>query len=245
MPIIRFIRYFINGVSLAISSVIFFIIGTLGFFLNQEFKTSIFRSWARIFFRFLGTNEHIHGNTDALPERYILISNHPSGVELVWLTWRFKVVPLAKQEILKWFLIGGIAKAAGAVFVKREDNASRTYALKSCEEAIAAGKNILVFPEGGCKGKDLSPFLPGAFHLSKQTNVPILPVYVRYEDEEIYEWGDIGVFQFIWQVLIYPRNRSAHLYVYDPISPDQFSTAGEFKEFMSDFYLKLQTELKS
>ncbi len=210
--------------------------------LAKRYFPLLYQRWSACFFGIFGIAENIHPmNTYPIPEKFILISNHPSGIELVWLPARFKVIPLAKAEIRDWFLLGRIIQAIGAVFVDRKDRASRQGAAKGLFQAVEAGKNPLIFPEGGCYGKDLNPFFKGAFHLAKQTGRPILPVYLHYEEEDSYEWGDYGLLKFMRRALFIPHNRNAHLYIFDPVNPDSFETEEQLQEHLYSFYLQQQS----
>ena len=56
-------------------------------------------------------------------------------------------------------------------------------------DAVNAGQNIALYPEGGCKGRRLfHEFKSGAFEVSMRTGVPILPVFLHYEAQDDFEW---------------------------------------------------------
>ncbi|TJZ72925.1 lysophospholipid acyltransferase family protein [Chitiniphilus eburneus] len=113
----------------------------------------LFQRWCRAFVRALGVDLRLHQHyTGRLPERYILIANHPSAFEDIGIPALFPVTNLAKAEVRHWWIVGRIATAAGTLFVQREDKDSRQAAQAALIAAVRAGHNVAIYPEGGCKG---------------------------------------------------------------------------------------------
>lgn len=85
-----------------------------------------------------------------VPSRgHMYVSNHQSWVDILVLMEALEMVAfLSKDLIRKIPLIGASAYAAGSVFVRRHDPASRQQALREtirmCEESTA----VMIFPEG-------------------------------------------------------------------------------------------------
>lgn len=181
----------------------------------------LFRPWCRAFVRALDVELRLHQkNTRPLPERYILIANHPSAFEDIGIPALFPVVSLAKLEVQDWFVVGRIARAAGTLFVDRDDAASRQQAVETMVAAVEAGHNIALYPEGGCKGRRLyGEFKSGAFEVALRTGVPILPVFLHYEAQDDFEWqSPYTLPQKLWH-MARSVNRRANYYVYDAIDP--------------------------
>ena len=66
------------------------------------------------------------------------------------------------------------------VSVNRNSIESVTSAFERCRQILAAGKNLVVFPEGTrARSGRLQPFSRLAFDLSLAANVPVLPVVVH------------------------------------------------------------------
>ncbi len=150
----------------------------------------MFNAWCRSFVRALDVDLRLHQkNRKHLPERYILIANHPAAFEDIGIPALFEVVSLAKLQVKDWFIVGRIAKSAGTLFVDRDDPASRHQAVQTMVDAVNAGQNIALYPEGGCTGRRLfTKFKSGAFDVSIRTGVPILPVFLHYEAQDDFEW---------------------------------------------------------
>ena len=235
--ILQLIRFLSNLLDFFLITLVIFFLSLLPQVLTRRIFPSLYQVWSLRFLKLFSIREHIHQkNSKPIPSQYILISNHPSGIELLWLPSRFRVIPLAKAEIKDWFIVGRITKAIGTIFVKRRDRASRHAATGALLEAANQGKNILIFPEGGCYGKRLQPFFMGAFSLSKQTGIPILPVFLHYEEENSYYWGDYGLLRFMLRALLLPKNRNAHLYIFDPFEPSAFPDEATMHDKVFEFY---------
>jgi len=201
-----------------------------------------FRIWCSFFVRALGVDLRLHEkNLKPLPDQFILIANHPSALEDVGIPTLFDVYPLAKQGVRDWFLAGKINEAAGTIFVKRDNKESRHAAFEKLEQALAEGKNIVIFPEGGCKGRRIyERFEYGAFELSIRTGIPILPVFLHYEAQETFEWrAPHTLLHKMWHFMT-SQNDQANYYVHDPIYPEQFSDKHDFMEHTHNLYLQWQ-----
>ena len=183
----------------------------------------VFGAWSRSFVRALGVDLRLHQkNRTRLPDRYILIANHPSAFEDVGIPALFDVVSLAKVQVAEWFVVGRISKAAGTLYVDRDDPASRDQAIEVMVNTVNAGQNICLYPEGGCKGRRLfHEFKSGAFEVSLRTGVPILPVFLHYEAQDDFEWQGQTLPDRIRQMLFTVNNR-ANYYVFDPLEPKDF-----------------------
>lgn len=215
-------------------------------FLPQPLRTPwyfpLFRLWCRLFGYALGVDLRLHQkNTRPLPKQYILIANHPSAFEDVGIPTLFPVFSLAKVEVRDWWWAGRINVAAGTLFVQRESAESRKAAAEQIEAAVRAGRNVALYPEGGCKGRRIfSSFRYGAFKVSLATGVPILPVFLHYEAQDDFEWrAPQTLLHKFWHFMT-SENSRANYYVYDAIDPAQFTTTEEYNEYVYNLYLKWQ-----
>ena len=200
------------------------------------------RFWCRLFIRALGVDlQLIHKNKKPLPEQFILIANHPSSLEDFGMFACFDVYPLSKDGVRHWFFLGRIAERAGAIFFDRKDPASRHRAKNIMIDALKGGRNIVLFPEGGCHGKRIyTSFKTGAFDASLKTGLPIIPVFLHYEDQEAFEWLDPDILvQNFWQIITAKKHK-ANYYVYDAIEPEGFSDKLVYTDHVYSQYLEWQ-----
>ena len=203
---------------------------------------TVFRFWCWLFTKALNVDLRLHQkNTYPIPEKYILIANHPSAFEDVGIPSLFPVTCLAKEEVKSWFMVGRINIAAGTLFVKRNDSSSRRQVIKDMINEIYKGNNIALYPEGGCFGRRIQPsFKNGAFLVSYQTGIPILPIFLHYEMQDVFEWRDPQtLIQKMWH-FITSQNNSVNYYLYDAIDPKQFNTIEEYNHHVHSLYVTWQ-----
>ncbi len=216
----------------------------LSFLPNKKTKiwySHLFQYWCKIFVRGLGIDLKLHQHyLGTLPKTYILIGNHPSAAEDVCMPALFKAKFLAKIEVKDWWIVGRIGKAAGTLYVKREEKSSRQEASDMLINTLKSGHPVGIYPEGGCKGRRIfTPFRYGAFEISLKTGVPILPVFIYYEAQEDFEWHNQHLLQKLWMIVC-SRNRTAHYIIFDPIYPEGFQSKEAFCTHVQNLYLKWQ-----
>lgn len=200
----------------------------------------MFHAWCRAFVRALDVELRLHQkNLRRLPERYILIANHPAAFEDIGIPALFDVVSLAKLQVQDWYVVGRISKAAGTLYVDRDDPDSRHQAIQTMVDAVNGGKNIALYPEGGCKGRRLySEFKSGAFEVSQRTGVPILPVFIHYEAQDDFEWQPPYLLPHkLWHMATTVNNR-ANFYVYDPLDPKDYADRHAMKAAAYALYVR-------
>lgn len=204
----------------------------------------MFNAWCRAFVRALDIDLRLHQkNLKHLPQRFILIANHPAAFEDIGIPALFDVVSLAKLQVQDWFIVGRISKAAGTLFVDRDDPASRHQAIQTMVDAVNAGQNIALYPEGGCKGRRLfNQFKSGAFEVSIQTGVPIVPIFLHYEAQDDFEWQPPYTLpQKLWHMMTTVNNR-VNYYVYDPIDPKDYKDRHAMRDAAYEKYVRWNAE---
>jgi len=200
----------------------------------------LFPAWCRCFVRALDVDLRLHQkNRKRLPARYILIANHPAAFEDIGIPALFDVVSLAKLQVQDWIIVGRISRAAGTLYVDRDDPDSRDQAIEGMVNAVNAGQNICLYPEGGCKGRRLfHEFRSGAFEVSLRTGVPILPVFLHYEAQDDFEWQPpFKLPHKIWHMMT-TRNNRANYYVYDPLQPGDYADKYAMKAAAYAMYVR-------
>ena len=115
-------------------------------------------------------------------DRYIIISNHTSFIDTLLATQ----IPLKKKFIaarvfMNLPVFGWLCHAAGYVPVDKHDRSTTQPALGKSIKAMEDGCSFMIYPEGqrSDNHKILLPFKTGAFRLSQETGVPILPVVMK------------------------------------------------------------------
>jgi len=228
---------------LIITSIVLYLLSHLPRSFSGRYYHFLSRFWCKIFVKGLDVDlQLVNKNTQSLPEHYILIANHPSALEDFGVPALFDIYPLAKAGVRDWLILGRISDYAGTIYVQRGDASSRHAALEALVDAVKAEKNLVIFPEGGCKGSRIyHEFKTGAFDISLQTGVPILPVFLHYLDQETFEWQDESLVLKLWQIFKSNKNR-VNYYVHDAISPEGFTDKVSYAEHVHAQYLKWQDE---
>ncbi len=238
----RLLAFLLHGIDFILLTIIVYLLSFLPTTWLRGFYPRLFRFWCRLFVRALGVDLRLmQQNAKPLPKHYILIANHPSAFEDIGIPALFPVHSLAKIEVKDWWVVGRIGRAAGTLYVQREDRDSRRQAFDQIKEAVANGENIAVYPEGGCKGRRVfSTFRYGMFDISLQTGVPIVPVFLHYEAQEDFEWKPHETLMHkIWHFLS-TRNNRANYYVFDAIDPSGFENKEDYMSHVHALYLQWQ-----
>ncbi|MDH5182911.1 MAG: 1-acyl-sn-glycerol-3-phosphate acyltransferase [Gammaproteobacteria bacterium] len=210
--------------------------------LTSLFYFPLFRYWCKAFVCALGVDLKLHEkNHLPIPKQYILIANHPSSFEDVGIPATFPVHSLAKAEVADWWWAGRITVAAGTLYVQRESRESRRNASKQIIDALEEGKNIVIYPEGGCKGRRIfESFRYGAFDISLKTGIPILPVFLHYEAQDTFEWRNPYTLIQTFGRIIRSQNNRANIYQYDAIDPKRFHSKEDYNAYVHELYLQWQ-----
>jgi 1-acyl-sn-glycerol-3-phosphate acyltransferase len=110
---------------------------------------------------------------------HMFVSNHQSWVDILVLIEALEMVAFLSKHLVRHIpLIGASAYAAGSVFVRRGDPASRLQALREtirmCEESTA----VLVFPEGtrSPDGELRETIYPASLKAAHARGIKLVPV---------------------------------------------------------------------
>ena len=114
------------------------------------------------------------------PQPCVYVANHGSYIDIMML---FKYIPgflnmMGKASLARVPVWGPLF---GNVYitVDRASAVSRGRAMVAARRTLAAGNNIAIFAEGRIPptpGKELLPFLDGAFQMAIEAGVPLVPV---------------------------------------------------------------------
>lgn len=112
---------------------------------------------------------------------YVMVANHQSLLDILVLFRLFAHFKwVSKAENFRVPCIGWNMALNRYIKLRRGDMRSIAEMMTACEEALAKGSPIMMFPEGtrSLDGR-LRPFKHGAFTLAKRRGVPILPIVVE------------------------------------------------------------------
>jgi 1-acyl-sn-glycerol-3-phosphate acyltransferase len=137
--------------------------------------------WARRLLKAAGTPVTMVGYEGVPRDRPVVyVSNHQSWFDILALagtipgTIRF----VAKKEMSSIPLLGQAMRAAGNIYIDRQNRAQALEAYEEAAALIRQGLNTVVFPEGTrSRTGRLLPFKKGPFVLALASQVDLVPVY--------------------------------------------------------------------
>ncbi|WP_128548208.1 lysophospholipid acyltransferase family protein [Larkinella soli] len=138
--------------------------------------------WGKLFFWVIGMPIRIDYRFRPDPNQvYVFCANHFSYLDIavMGVIIRNYYAFIGKSEV-KHVPLFGYMFAKLHIQVDRSQANSRAYSLAKGIRTLAAGRSIMIFPEGGIKAKQPPrmhhPFKDGAFTMAVQQQVPIVPI---------------------------------------------------------------------
>ena len=196
--------------------------------------TKIYEFFGWIGLKFVGIKLNVNGNEKIdLNQSYVVVSNHPSTLDIFThitalpVSIRF----LTKTELFRIPIFGRVLKVLGLPRIDRK-NASANFDKinKSILKVIENKNSIMVFPEGKRSNqKELLPFKKGAAYISKDFNLPIIPV-VTHNANNLMKKGEFWL-----------KSGEINLEILDPITnTEEYSV----EELTTNIYNLIDTKLK-
>jgi 1-acyl-sn-glycerol-3-phosphate acyltransferase len=148
---------------------------------RRERYARLVRTWGRLLL--LGQRLSIAGQ-ERIPrgEPVLFVSNHQGNLDIPLLhavlpvTFRW----LAKHDLFAIPFLGRAMRRMDAIEVDRNDRRGSVLALRRAVEALEAGHNVVIFPEGtwGDAEARMLPFHPGAFAIASRAGVRVVPLTI-------------------------------------------------------------------
>ena len=129
-----------------------------------------------------GTTEVTKGTdtptTPTIPGTLIVL-NHISWLDIVALLAVEPATVLAKREVGRWPLVGGLARRAGTHFIDRASPRQLPHTVAELAALLAAGRSVAVFPQATtwCTA-DRGAFRRATFQAALDAGAPVRPVTV-------------------------------------------------------------------
>ena len=173
--------------------------------------------------RILNMKVRRHG---PLPEQpSLLVTNHISWLDIPALLSVVDADFVAKQDVGRWPLIGGIAARVGTIFLERGARDAAKATANDMTWRLAQRRNVIVFPEATTSdGHHVRTFYGRLYQAAIRTHSPVQAVAIRYPGLD----GPAGVAPFIdddelvshlWR-LLGEKHIVAELHFCDPILPN-------------------------
>ncbi|NEV92712.1 1-acyl-sn-glycerol-3-phosphate acyltransferase [Psychroflexus sp. YR1-1] len=149
---------------------------------------------------------------------YMLTANHTSMIDIMMMIYVSKTpfVFIGKRELAKLPVFGLIYKRS-CILVDRGNARSRKEAFEQAQRRLKSGVSICIFPEGGVPDdihKILDQFKEGAFRLSIEHQIPIVPISFPDSKKRFrygFDSGSPGVLRAVVHPLIQTQGMELNL----------------------------------
>jgi len=159
----------------------------------------------------------------------LIVANHVSYLDPVAILPVCPAIPVCKDDVADWPIVGSIASGLGVVFVKRGVPHERVVTLRRVHDLLVAGAPVLNFPEGTTThGAKVMPFWRGTFGIAQRLDLPVVPVAVRYRDPALAWYGQATFLPHYWRTV-----RRARVEVELRFGAPLHARAGEAAEAMA------------
>lgn len=115
----------------------------------------------------------------------LVVANHTSFLDIVAIA---TVVParfVAKAEVLRWPVVGGLARRLGVIGIERGSLRALPATVDEMTRGLFADDAVGVFPEGTtwC-GRAGGRFRPATFQAAVDAQMPVIPVHVGFREAD-------------------------------------------------------------
>ncbi|HUP65927.1 MAG TPA: lysophospholipid acyltransferase family protein [Thermoanaerobaculia bacterium] len=147
----------------------------IDFELSHRYASRLSESWTKAFHL-----RHEIRNRERLLQNQpcVYLANHRSNLDLIVMSELFppSSIVIGKREVTRVPFFGKIFVRGGNVAIDRKDPVAARAGMEIAEKRIRDdGLSVFIFPEGTRNYGTMRPFKKGAFHLARNTGIPIVP----------------------------------------------------------------------
>lgn len=169
----------------------------------------IARAWAQQLLRLAGVRVEVEGTENLVYSRpSVMVCNHLSymDVPVLFATLPLQFRILARQGLFRIPFLGGHLRRSQHLAVDQSNPRASMRSLQQAAAAVAAGLPLFIFPEAGRSfSGELQEFVPGAFYIAIQAQVPVVPMVL------------IGTFEVLPPATAHLRPGKVELVICPPI----------------------------
>ena len=139
-----------------------------------------FRKWAKAAAALLRMRIAVNGAPPQAP--FFMVSNHLSYMDIVTLASQLDCIFIAKSDVAGWPVLGSLCRSMGTIFVDRNSRKDVLRVNALIQAALAAGKGVLLFPEGtSTAGFEVLPFHSALLEPAARAGYPVSYATLRYQ----------------------------------------------------------------
>jgi 1-acyl-sn-glycerol-3-phosphate acyltransferase len=185
---------------------------------SQATRNRINHWWSRWVLRLCGVRLRVSGQplSDELVNTGItsgsngrlILSNHISWIDIFSINAAMPCRFVAKAEIVRWPIIGGMVAHSGTLFIERGKRRAVATVNEAVQGHLRAGESIGIFPEGTTtRGDRLLPFHSNLLAPALEVGCPVWPVGLRYTERGQFSdaaafVGDMGLVTSLARILV-------------------------------------------
>jgi len=174
------------------------------------------RAWSWWLMTLTGLFVRRRGGNNLPDGPFIICPNHSSYLDIIsmYRVFRRYLVFMGKTEINTWPLFHIFFSSGMNISVNRESLRGARNAFEHAKEELRKGHNVVIYPEGTIpkSAPKMIPFKNGAFKLSMEENIPIVPVtftrnFMRLQaGPALKRLGGPGMVEAIIHDPVYPKD---------------------------------------
>ena len=235
--LLRLLRVVRRGAGVLLWTLPCMVVQTICLLLPGRAKIVYARFYWTVTCRLLGLRVRVIGTAAnvANARPVVFISNHSSWLDVPVLGGSLDACFVSKNEVGRWPLVGTVARLGRTVFISRQRHATgRERDLM--RERLAAGDNLVLFPEGTTSdGSRVMPFRSAFFAIAEGEDPPLIqPVSVVYDrlgglptgraSRPVFAWyGDMDMASHFWRFAQH-RGLRVSVLLHPPVDPARFAS---------------------
>jgi len=168
-------------------------------------RAAMVRAWMRTLLRILRVNVRVHG--DIRTGAVLYCANHVSWLDIPCLRAIVDAAFVAKSEVRRWPLVGGLAVRADTLFLMRGNHGATCQIADRMTWLLAAGRPVVIFPEGtSTDGSSVLRFHARLYQSASRIDGYVQAIAIRYPHESginpaIPFVGDNDLASHLWYLL--------------------------------------------
>jgi 1-acyl-sn-glycerol-3-phosphate acyltransferase len=137
----------------------------------------------------------------------LIVANHLGFLDIIVLAAVMDTAFVAKHEVATWPWIGGLAKRAGTLFIRRGHFRDVLHVKDQMRDALDRGQRVTYFPEGTTtNGERVLPFRSGLLQAALDGRHPVHCASIRLStaglaDSALCWWGEETLISALHRVL--------------------------------------------